>query len=160
MLHVFRAMLRSAASFLPPRRYHAWRQEQAQHQRPPCTLPGRVLLLSRSAAGAAAQQEPGGESAAAGGSTSDGSSSSGEQEEWQASWASGEQLAASGIRVSSCTLSDHYASRLLAVLAELAQPGNGSSDGEEAAAEEGEASVSPSKQPLRTSSGHAHRHSD
>lgn len=152
-----------------PCRYHAWRQEQAQQQRPPCTLPGRVLLLFQCAGEAlvqepSAEQEPGGDGEAEGNGagTSGGassSSSSREQEGWQASWVSGEQLAASGIRLSSRTLSDHYASRLLAVLAELAQPSGSSSDTEEVAAE-GEASVSPSKQPLRPSSGHSHRHSD
>lgn len=112
-----------------------------------------------------AEQEPGvdgeaeGNGAGSSGRASSSSSSSGEQEGWQASWVSGEQLAASGIRLSRRTLSDHFASRLLAVLAELAQPSGSSSDSEATAAE-GEASVSPSKQPLRPSSGHSHRHSD
>ena len=101
--------------------------------------------------GAAAAAEP------AGGSSSTSGSSCGAAEEWHACWAGGEQLAASGIRVSSHALSDHFASRLLAVLAELAEVG---SEGEPEAATEGDASASPSKQPLRPSSGHTHRHSD
>ncbi len=148
-----------------PCRYHAWRQEQAQPQRPPCTLPGRVLMLLRSVeqpvpqAGASGDAEVVEVAGGADGSSSSSSSGSSEREEWRASWSSGEQLVASGIRLTSRALSDHYASRLLAVLTELAQPGEDSSGSEEAAAE-GEASVSPSKQPLRLSSGHSHRHSD
>lgn len=144
-----------------PCRYHAWRQEQVQQQQPPCALPGRVLMLSRSVEQLVPQAGAGGDAevAEAAGGADGSSSSSSELEEWHASWSSGEQLAASGIRLTSRALSDHYASRLLAVLTELAQPGEDSSDDDEAAAE-GEASVSPSKQPLRLSSGHSHRHSD
>lgn len=145
----------------PPlaRSYHAWRQQDAQHERPPSGFPGRVLLLSRQVAvgsaalpkDAAAAAEAASSSAASSAASS--SSGDGGEEQWQAAWLSGEQAAGLGIRSSRRALSDHYTSLLLGVLGQLAQAG------EAAGAEEGAADTASegnSRHPLQP----AHTHSD
>lgn len=91
------------------RRYREWRHAQAEPAA--CTLPGRVMLLARQAAAdppAQGVQEP---------SRSAGSG-------WWARWLSGGELAEGGVRMSRHVAADHWISRMLGVLAELAPAGS------------------------------------
>lgn len=147
------------------RRYH---DAQLQQDAPPSSsLPGRVLLLSR--VPAVAEATGGGDQAPVPGDVADdvgscgssgSSSSTGQQQRWQAAWASGEQLAAWGIRSSRLAMSDHYVSRLLGVLGDLATRGDAGAAAEGGVDEElgaaDSSAADDSHQPLRAASGHAH----
>lgn len=121
-----------ALLFPPSCSYYAARKG-AQLTQPPSCLPGRVLLLFRvqqaDAAGAeleAAGKQTAVEGAASGsskGSNDCKASGSSTEPRWEAAWLEGEELAARGICVSRFSLSDHYVSRLLGVLGDLAPGG-------------------------------------
>eukprot|EP00887_Chlorella_sp_A99_P004647 scaffold4.g4647.t1 len=124
-------------------RHQRWRQGRSPA--PPSTLPGRVLLLSRPCRPAevapsagrgdmanSGEAKPAGQMLgvhAAGTSTASSTSSGGSRDasgathqQWQAGWLQPERLADGGLRVTRHSMSDHRASRLLAVLGDLAAP--------------------------------------
>lgn len=112
-------------------RYLDWSKQQDDPL--PCTLPGRVLLLERAASAgtnsAASKLAPtsshntftAGKEAGAGKATGTAIGSS----IWQAWWLTGEQLNERGIIASRNTVMDHWASRLLGVLGDLAAADGG-----------------------------------
>lgn len=129
-------------------RFRDWQKQQQQQQQgdaapaqKPGSLPGRVLWLSRrqqqgqqgqpGVAASAAAEESSSSSSGCSSSVKVGDSS---QEGWQAAWVSGEEVAAWDIRVSRCVLADHYVSRLLGVLGDLAAGGDLAGGRPEAAA--------------------------
>lgn len=125
---------------LPCRRYREWKAAQEPALR--CFLPGRVLLLTRQPAPSGAAQPVGGIGRCCSAwcccfcaGSGKGSTAAG-LEAWEASWVTGGQLAEGGIQVSRHVIADHWASRLLGVLGDLASA-TAAAPGEPEAATEG-----------------------